>query len=209
MRYKELTEHVDRNKIKELLEEYFEILIPGTGKAADYRINADGSVDVDGDVTLRLQKSKVQELPVTFGKITGSFMPNNNPFTSLKGMPRWVGRWFDCASPHLTSLVGAPEYIGEEFHCYGTPFTSLEGFPKYVGGRFYATWAEQMPLLRTLICKKGVYIGRDRFGNAGHPINGILNKYIGQVSGSKEFRHAVLDCQKELIEAGFSGNARW
>jgi hypothetical protein len=82
-------------------------------------INPDGSVDVDGWVSLGLglEHLNLNEIPVKFGKVSGSFDCAQNNLTTLKNVPVWVGGWFDCSSNHLTSLEGCPDYVGGNFDC--------------------------------------------------------------------------------------------
>ena len=121
-----------------------------------YTINDDGSIDVDGDVTL--SRKKLTKIPFNFGKVSGcfycynnkltslkgapnnvgeGFYCNNNQLTSLEGVPNTVGGYFDCNNNQLTSLDGAPNTVGGSFYCYGNKLTSLEGAPNTVGGNFY------------------------------------------------------------------------
>ena len=81
----------------------------------NYTINDDGSIDVNGDVSLSYDG--LTELPLRFNRVTGSFSCFDNKLTSLKGCPRWVGDWFSCGSNKLTSLEFSPEYVGNDFFC--------------------------------------------------------------------------------------------
>lgn len=49
----------------------------------NYRINKDGTVDVDSDVNL--SHKELMELPLKFGKVTGNFNCNDNLLTTLEG----------------------------------------------------------------------------------------------------------------------------
>lgn len=122
----------------------------------NYIINADGTVDVDGDVYL--SGYKIETIPFKFGKVSGNFSVSSNKLVSLFGSPISVGGTFDCSynniaslehSPttvnrhfvcshsNLLSLVGAPQSVGGDFYCNENKFTSLQGAPKVVGGSFY------------------------------------------------------------------------
>ena len=81
----------------------------------NYTINDDGSIDVNGDVSLSYDG--LTELPLRFNRVTGSFSCFDNKLTTLKGCPRWVGDWFSCGSNKLTSLEFSPEYVGNDFFC--------------------------------------------------------------------------------------------
>ena len=115
---------VDQEKIKELVDE---ILSRSTK-------NAEGSIDVDGEVDLRLLN--LSELPLKFNKVKGGFYCSHNKLTSLVGSPKEVGGYFSCYSNQLTSLSGAPREVIGSFYCNNNQLTTLEGAPKEVGGYF-------------------------------------------------------------------------
>ena len=60
-----------------------------------YTINADGSIDVQGNVYL--SDKELTELPLTFGKVSGDFSCSYNQLTSLEGAPKEVGGDFNCS----------------------------------------------------------------------------------------------------------------
>ncbi len=74
----------------------------------NYTINSDGSIDVNGDVSLSYKG--LSELPLKFGIVSGSFYCSNNNLTSLEGSPIELGGSFWCNGNKLTSLEG---YNGE------------------------------------------------------------------------------------------------
>jgi hypothetical protein len=189
------------------IEDYFQI--------SKYEI-VDGLINTSGVVKLF---KKVKQLPFQFGKVDGYFICSDNRLTSLIGAPKSVGRYFICSDNRLTSLIGAsttvdgffncnynkltsligaPTSIGSYFNCSNNPFTSLEGAPISVGGYFCCDWSEDLPLLRLVTYKEVIIYQNDQ-------VNKIINKYCGQ----KPLKKAILDCQKDLIENGFVGNARW
>jgi hypothetical protein len=104
----------------------------------NYTINEDGSIDVDGDVTL--MNYDFTEFPLKFGKITGSFSCKDcSNLTSLKGAPTTVTGNFNCGlCIKLTSLEHTPITIGKDFFCNDCKkLTSLKYAPTDVGGSFY------------------------------------------------------------------------
>ncbi len=101
-----------------------------------YVINKDGTIDVDGDVKLRLVNDNVTKIPFKFGKVTGNFDCSYSELTSLEGAPKEVSGSFDCSSNKLTSLKGAPKEVGKSFYCNYNELTSLEGIPDKVGYSF-------------------------------------------------------------------------
>ena len=78
--------------------------------------NADGTIDVKGDVNL-YKWNKISELPIQFGKVTGNFFCWGIGLTSLKGSPKVVGGHFTCNGNQLTSLKNAPKVVGGNFSC--------------------------------------------------------------------------------------------
>ena len=78
----------------------------------NYTINEDGSIDVDGNVSLSSQG--LTELPLRFRNVTFNFWCSNNNLTSLVGSPQSVGGDFLCFNNKLTSLAGCPQNVGGE-----------------------------------------------------------------------------------------------
>jgi hypothetical protein len=100
----------------------------------NYTINADGLVDVNGDVFL--YNKGLTKLPLKFGKVTGYFGCNDNQLTTLEGGPREVGGDFDCYNNQLITLEGGPISVGGGFYCRNNKLITLEGSPREVGGDF-------------------------------------------------------------------------
>ena len=100
----------------------------------NYTINSDGSVDVDGDVSL--SSMELTKLPLKFGRVSGNFKCRHNKLTTLEGAPESVGGTFDCSDNQLTTLEGAPREVGRDFYCDNNKLTTLEGAPREVGDVF-------------------------------------------------------------------------
>ena len=100
----------------------------------NYTINSDGTVDVDGDVSL--SERNLSKLPLKFGRVTGSFNCSYNKLTTLEGCPREVGGGFYCDDNQITTLLGCPEYVRGNFYCHTNQLTTLRGCPREVGGSF-------------------------------------------------------------------------
>ena len=115
----------DRMKTEDILK-YFKI--------SKFKINEDGTVDVNAN--LMLVDLKLKKLPIKFGKVSGNFYCSNNQLSSLEGCPKEVGISFICSNNQLTSLEGSPEKVGLDFHCSNNQLISLEGCPKKVNGNF-------------------------------------------------------------------------
>ncbi len=108
-----------------------------SNKITNYKINDDGSIDVNGNVEFSLKYHS--KIPIKFNKVTGYFIISYSKYTklqSLENSPREVGRYFNCSNLQLQSLKGSPDYIGEHFLCYNNNLTTLNYYPKFVGGKF-------------------------------------------------------------------------
>lgn len=114
------------NHISELCKKYF---------ITNYTINADGSIDVDGDVDIGTHG--LTELPLKFNIVTGNFKIEDNYLTSLYGCPKKVGGNFDCHKNSLTTLEFSPTEVGGHYSCHHNSLVSLVGCPKYINGNFY------------------------------------------------------------------------
>lgn len=102
----------------------------------NYTINDDGTIDVDGDVSLDNIGRDSGKLPFKFGKITGGFDCSYNNLDSLEGCPKEVGGDFDCSNNFLYSLDGGPTEVGGSYDCSYNELTSLKGCPSEIGGDF-------------------------------------------------------------------------
>ena len=92
----------------------------------------DGLVNVDGDVSLTL--SKITNIPLKFGTVSGNFFCSSNYLSSLEGCPNRVGGEFDCRFNDIISLEGCPKSVGGDFYCYDNNIREFTGI-KYIGGR--------------------------------------------------------------------------
>ena len=101
----------------------------------NYKVNSDGTIDVDGNVDI--SNLGLKKIPLKFGKIDGSFDCCSNELTTLEGAPSEVGGYFDCSENELSTLVGAPNKVDNEFYCSYNKLTTLKGAPKLVGDEFW------------------------------------------------------------------------
>lgn len=85
---------------KQLVEDMMSVDVAQTKEWLDemgiknYTINDDGTVDVDGNVSLN--DKSLTSIPVQFGQVTGSFYCSHNRLTSLEGAPKEIGGSFTC-----------------------------------------------------------------------------------------------------------------
>jgi len=125
MKYLKLFENFDQSTIDDICEEY---------GIKNYTLNADGSIDVNGNVWLFCKD--LTELPLKFNKVTGYFNCSANKLTNLEGAPNYVGTGFFCFNNNLTSLIGGPKEVVGKFYIKGNYLTNLIGGPKEVIGDF-------------------------------------------------------------------------
>jgi hypothetical protein len=109
-----------------------------------------------------------------------------------------VGGSFYCSNNQLTTLAGAPQTVGGGFYCSNNQLTTLEGIPTHLR-KLWLSYSPALPLLRTLYAQQIEFYPKLRDPTLGE----ILNRYAGQG------KRGAIKCQKELIAAGFEGNARW
>jgi len=142
--------------------------------------------------TLNYKITNLIESPKT---VTGLFNCSANKLTSLAGSPNTIGGNFECKANELKSLVGGPKEVRGHYECSGNPLTSLDGLPDSAGF-ILLNWIENLPMLSLLKYDFNV-LDNETF-------RGIMLKYRGQ----KPLRQAIIKCQKELIDAGYEGNAK-
>ena len=99
-------------------------------KITNYTINADGSIDVDGDV--RINHKAITHLPIKFNYISGSLDLFDCKLITLYGCPKEIGGYFDCSHNQLKYLEFAPQKIHGDFDCSYNQLLSLEHSPKTV-----------------------------------------------------------------------------
>ncbi len=137
-----------------------------------------GTVNVTG--TAALNNMKLEQLPVKFGTVGGSFYCDNNRLISLEGVPSIVGGNFtNCSNNRLTSLQGIHKLFKR---INGTLFIRYNLFE--TGG------------IGLILVEGLTRIVADQ------PAFGIINQYLGQ--GNK----GVLRCQEALHEAGYGEFAK-
>jgi hypothetical protein len=98
---------------------------------SNYTINPDGSIDVDGDVSIA--NGRLTKLPLKFNKVSGDFYCSYNELTSLEGCPKYVGGSFFCSGNRITTLEGGPDIVNSNyFSNFNDLLISTKGFPSIV-----------------------------------------------------------------------------
>lgn len=165
-------------------------------------LDANDRVSIDGDCELLQSSSNLLALPVNFYKVTANFACDNAGLTSLDGCPEIVGGHFFAGNNALTDLHNAPKTIGGFCGVTGNELISLKGLPEAFG-RISLTWNKDLPLLQ-LVGRNAVIYDNDNSNESGQKCHKILKSYIGRST-----RADIIACQKDLIDAGFEGNASW
>jgi hypothetical protein len=138
--------------------EFLDKAVKGT-----WALNSEGKVDVDGDVNI--VRLGITQLPVKFGKVSGSFYCSYNNLTSLEGCPDEV-RWsFDCDDNNLTSLEFAPSYVGGWFYYSNNPLKDYFKNIKEEDFKLWGTfvWGDVLNEYPFLIYIAKNYIPKERF----------------------------------------------
>jgi len=110
-----------------------------------------------------------------------------------------VGRDFWCSRNQLTSLEGAPSQVGGVFYCSDNQLTSLVGIHKIIKS-CQEIFISKNPIkeggLGLLLIKDLKYIDSEL------PALQIIKKYLGKG------KRGMIDCQTELIKAGYKEFAK-
>ena len=123
------------------------------------KIQADGTVDIPGDVTINLVSDSKSmksvdagKFTVKFGRIDGNFICRGVKLSSLEGGPKFVKGTFDCGKNDLTSLTGTPDEVGIFIADQNPKLTSLAGGPKKINGMADPTKDQRTDIYRVDSC---------------------------------------------------------
>ena len=145
---------------------------------------------------------KIHEL-LNESSVVGSINWSRKNLTTLKGCPAKCLDYLICDNNNLESLNLGPSYIGGFFSCKNNKLESLSQIHKhikFIGGVLDVRFNPLTKNLLGLILIDGLI--EIRLDNKN--IAGILNKYLLQSNKKR----AMLQCQQELIEAGFDEAAQ-
>lgn len=101
----------------------------------NYTINPNGSIDVNGDVSL--YGKELTQLPICFNTVTGIFNCSYNFLTTLKGSPIKVGGDFNCIRNKLTNLMYGPKEVGGDYFTIYNKITEFNHYPNSIGNLLY------------------------------------------------------------------------
>lgn len=133
-------------------------------------------------------------------EVIGGFFCSNNQLKSLIGVGDYGGA-FNCSDNLLTSLEYAPKYVEKMFDCTTNKLTSLHNIHlifKQINGTFYAMGNPIKSHVLGLLLIKGL----DNVEIDNAEVNDILLKYL------HTDRKGMIECQNELIEAGYEEYAQ-
>ena len=196
---------IDVEKIAHTLDIYFHIhgdedtwsIDPQTGKVSSQR-------NVEDTERMR----SLAQLPVQWDVLTHAAdfeIQYGSNLVTLAGSPTRVDGNYRVTQTHISDLRGAPSYVGIGMDIVDNQhLRSLEGLPAHIVQWLYLSWQPQLPLLRILLVK-GLVDGvtmLDEWRQEMPDISNILNKYRGKGWA------AMVPCARELIRAGYKGNAQ-
>jgi len=189
---------VDKEKIWEQLYRFFYV-----DQIHNIDITDDGVVNTNSGLQFRADEPLPDGvLPFQFGVVGGNLRLANAGLVSLQGMPTEIKGMLSLSKNPLKNLVGCTQKIGEYLRLRQMPeLESLEGFPTQLAEYVALDWKPNLPLLRTLQAPGGAVLWPSNVET--DEIEYILEKYKGQG------RAGAIDCKRELVEAGYEGNARW
>lgn len=154
-------------------------------------------------------------------EVTGDFICDYNNLTTLVGAPEKVNGSFHCSINKITSLKGAPKIVGGTFSCGGNELTSLEGVPKEIGGylNINNNKITSFKDIHKIITKINGEIYCEGNQIKSHVIGLLLIQGVKKIYSAEKWdkilnRHVgkgrarVIDCQNELIDAGYEEYAQ-
>jgi len=194
----------DKNVIEDNLRKLF-ILSRST-------INDDGSVDVNGDVTLPFS---THEIPVPFRRVSGNFACANTLIKSLHNAPHYVGGSFRCDKTQITSLAFGPEYVGGSYGTYRTNISSLQHISSHIGGDLMYDSTNITSLHNIHKTHANLVVGGEMWlprtcthllGLAYIP--GVKQIKVGSLNNTIDVIHDVFEWQEKLLELGLVEQAQ-
>lgn len=163
-----------------------------------YDTQQDTYTVINADVLMWGTDDVMTQLPLQFDVVEGKFWIPNAGLTTLQGAPDQVSGSFQAHGNKLTTLAHGPTHVGKDYSIYGNPLKDLVGFPTHVGEDCFISYHEQLPLLRLLVVQGELHVFQ-----APGIVQEIMNKYVGK---GKTF---MLNCARDLKQAGYTENAAW
>lgn len=127
---------ISKHLMDNLNKEQLDFIDRFVSRKANYVLNSDKSIDIEGNVYIFSSTSLPIKIPIKFGKVNGNFICNDCGLKSLENMPDYVSGDFECNQNHLINLIGSPSDVGGNFKCFKNKLESIEGMPLEIGGNF-------------------------------------------------------------------------
>ncbi len=168
-------------------------------------------VNITGRCIVKGSKQVItSHLPFKFGKIGTYLSIGNMGLVSLDGCPDHVQR-IGCDRNNLTSLIGCTTKL-TSISISNNPLTSLDGLPELTE-YIILTLTKNLPILRLILIPSNVNLDIANFKHEykfnGEHLKNIIEDNRQLIDQGDNRKSIILKCQKELIENGFIGNARW
>lgn len=192
--------HMTQSQAMNKLADYFQISQGSHTAPAQIKYDAqrDTYTVINADVLLWGSDDVMTQLPIQFDVVHGKFYIPNAGLTTLQGSPDQVKGSFVAHGNKLTTLVHGPTWVEKDYQIYNNPLKNLDGFPTHVGGDCFITYHKQLPLLRLLVVQGELHLSK-----APAIVYEIMNKYAGKG------KTLMLNCARDLKQAGYAGNATW
>jgi len=134
----------------------------------------------------------------------GDFDCSHNNLASLDGAPSSTTGFFRCSYNYLTSLKGAPSSIGSYFDCSSNELASLHDIHKIIKKMNGEFWANHNPIKSCILGVLLIEGCNEIIIDDAIKVSKIINKYLPNTRGFS----AVINCQSELLDAGFDEFAK-
>jgi hypothetical protein len=141
-------------------------------------LNSDGTYDYDGDLDFSVLNIKsLDEIPIRFRNVYGSFSCAYNNLKNLIGSPKEVNGFY-CADNGLITLEGVSAIVNGNFHCVENNFISLQYSP--------------------LICKGDFSCDRNNLLSAYHKTKGFYSFFYSNLKEPFEITEQVIETVKQM-----------
>jgi hypothetical protein len=204
---------ISNDKLLQLFEMYFEANDWTSKSLLDSLYCSHGKIN--SDIRIKIKHGvHVTQIPVPFGTISATFDCSLCGLTTLEGGPDRVDGNFVICENKLTNLIGGPKVVKGVYNVLDNMLTSLEGIPAEKITTIWLSYHKDLPVLRLLTLKmvRDVELSSLDCHQSNKTIvtvNNIIKKYRYLIERGLDNKHAIWECQKELIENGLEGNAKW
>jgi hypothetical protein len=174
----------------------------------------EGKLVVDSNGSMIMQhwmmagpNDQQQVIPVQFRRVKGTFSVNGCGLINFHGCPETVDGTFACWSNPATSLEGCPKNVGNDFDArwlFGVSnLSGIHKIVKKIGGAFTIPNTVTSSVLGLLM----IPFWEIKVSMTAIPVGSKLPKVVEIVNRHSKERD-VLECQEELISAGFKEYAK-